>query len=73
MGAYEKAFPEEISLQEMLALSAEADYDFLEISIDKTDKRLDRLYNQEIQGKLEWILRNSRVKIGSICLSALGT
>jgi L-ribulose-5-phosphate 3-epimerase UlaE len=57
----------------MLALSGEVGYDYFEISIDRTDKRIDRLYNSEIQDELEKTLKHSHVKIGSICLSALGT
>ena len=57
----------------MLSLSADFGYDFFEISIDRTDKRIDRLYNQEFQDELNRVLSSSLIKIGSICLSALGT
>ena len=73
VGSYEKAFPEEVTLPEMLMMSAEAGYDFFEISIDRTDKRIDRLYNHEFQHDLDLLLHDGHIKIGSICLSALGT
>lgn len=73
IGSYEKAFPEELTLQEMLKLSYECGYDFFEISIDRTDKRINRLYDYEFQKDLQSILDESHISIGSICLSALGT
>lgn len=73
IGAYEKAFPEECSLEEMLRLASEVGYDFFEMSIDRTDARISRLYDECFMEELETILRNSPIKIGSICLSALGT
>lgn len=73
VGSYEKAFPEDVTLQEMLTLSAASGYDFFEISIDRTDKRIARLYSQDFQLELEILLKSSPIKIGSICLSALGT
>lgn len=73
VGSYEKAFPEEVSLSDMLSTSAVCGYDFFELSIDRSDKRIDRLYNWEFHKKLISILNNSPIGIGSICLSALGT
>ena len=73
VGSYEKAFPDTVSLQEMLIISAESGYDFFEISIDRTDERISRLYSQEFQDDLLRITDNSPIPIGSICLSALGT
>lgn len=73
IGSYEKAFPEGTTLQDMLDLSADAGYDFFEISIDRTDGRISRLYDKDFQRELSNILFNSKIKIGSICLSALGT
>lgn len=73
IGSYEKAFPEEVSLRDMLCVSKDTGYDFFEISIDRTEKRIKRLYCDEFWMELETILHNSPLKIGSICLSALGT
>jgi len=73
VGSYEKAFPDTVSLQEMLIISAESGYDFFEISIDRTEERISRLYSQEFQDYLFRITANSPIPIGSICLSALGT
>lgn len=73
IGSYEKAFPEDISIQQMINMSAEYGYDFFEISIDRTENRINRLYDKEFQNQLENILRQSPIKIESVCLSALGT
>ena len=73
VGAYEKAFPDDVTMQEMLTISAKCGYDFFEISIDRTDKRIDRLYSQSFQNDLVKVLQDSPIPIGSICLSALGT
>ena len=34
VGSYEKAFPEDVSLRDMMLMSAGTGYDFFEISID---------------------------------------
>ncbi len=73
IGSYEKAFPEEISIGEMLSISANLGYDFFEMSIDRSDKRIERLYSFRFQDELKKTLQESEIKIGSICLSALGT
>lgn len=38
-----KAWPSELSLREMAFMAKEAGYDFLELSIDETEERLNRL------------------------------
>jgi L-ribulose-5-phosphate 3-epimerase len=43
LGIYEKALPAELSWEERLSQAAKAGYDFVEMSIDDTDKRLSRL------------------------------
>jgi L-ribulose-5-phosphate 3-epimerase len=43
VGIYEKAFPSHLSWEERLRLAAEAGYDFVEMSIDESKIRLDRL------------------------------
>ena len=43
LGLYEKSMPSELSLREMAFMAKEAGYDFLELSIDETEERLNRL------------------------------
>jgi L-ribulose-5-phosphate 3-epimerase len=44
VGIYEKAFPEEYSLEQILASAKQAGYDFVEISIDENPARLEKLF-----------------------------
>lgn len=43
IGLYEKAMPPNLTWREKLAFAKEAGYDFVEISIDEKDEKLDRL------------------------------
>lgn len=73
IGMYEKAVPEEYSVPQMLILAKEAGYDFFEISIDRTEKRISRLYDEEYQHELLDAAAYAGMPIRSLCLSALGT
>ena len=73
LGIYEKAFPEELSLFEMISASKKAGYDFFEISIDRTEKRINRLYDDALINKLVSFCTGVSFRIESIGLSALGT
>ncbi len=44
VGVYEKAFPAEYSWEDLLASAKRAGYDFVEMSIDESPARLERLY-----------------------------
>ncbi len=74
IGLYEKALPAEWSWERRLAATAEAGYDFAEISIDESDERLSRLDWRPIErGALRRAIENSGVRILTMCLSALRT
>ena len=73
IGAYEKAFPEQYELGEMLQMAKDTGYDFFEISIDRTDKRISRLYDETYQNYLLEQMKDKDFRIESICLSALTT
>ena len=73
IGLYEKAIPEQFSIPEMLTISKEAGYDFFEISIDRTDKRINRLFDNRFQDIIRYAMMDANITIGSMCLSALGT
>jgi len=70
LGLYEKSMPDSLSLPEKLQETCGAGFDFLELSIDESDEKLDRLdwNNAEIND-----LRSAAMDIGipvySICLS----
>ena len=73
IGAYEKAFPNKTSIYDMLSLSRKFNYDFFEISIDRTEQRISRLYEKKFWEECIDASRNSGIPIGSMCLSALST
>lgn len=73
IGIYEKAFPEDMELEAMLNLAKESGYDFFELSIDRTDKRIERVYNSEFADTLCSICKRVDFRIMHIGLSALGT
>lgn len=70
LGIYEKAMPDDLSFGERLALAKEAGFDFLEISIDETDKRLSRLCWSAGQiRELYAVSRDCGILIDTMCLS----
>ncbi len=70
VGLYEKALPAEWSWERRLAATAEAGYDFAEISIDETDERLARLdWAATERAALRRAIANSGVRILTMCLS----
>lgn len=73
VGVYEKAFPESLTVQEMLVCAREAGYDFFEISIDRTDQRIGRLYSPEFEDSLKSTDSQTMVPVYSMGLSAIGT
>lgn len=73
IGIYEKAIPESYEMYSMLKFARDAGYDFFEISIDKTDQRIHRLYDDSFARELIGIQQDIGLGIGSMCLSALST
>lgn len=70
LGIYEKALPKNISWTERFDLAKKFGFDFIEMSIDETDERLERLDWGKAE-RLEVIkaMYESGIKIFSICLS----
>ncbi|WP_151409607.1 L-ribulose-5-phosphate 3-epimerase [Anaerococcus sp. Marseille-P9784] len=68
LGIYEKALPNSLSLDQKLKLAKEIGFDQLEISIDESDEKLNRLYDGTSD-----ILKKSQVacdmRIRTMCLS----
>ena len=70
VGLYEKALPAEWSWERRLAATAEAGYDFAEISIDESDQRLARLdWGAAERAALRRAMAHSGVRILTMCLS----
>lgn len=70
LGIYEKALPKNISWNERLLLAKKLGFDFVEMSIDETDERLDRLdWTREERKEIREAIYETNVKILSICLS----
>lgn len=73
VGVYEKAFPEQLSIEEMLFLSKNAKYDYFELSIDRTEKRINRLNDKQYIYDINKAIDKIGIPISSIGVSALGT
>lgn len=71
VGLYEKALPKNLSWEDRLTITRQAGFDFLEISIDDTDERLERLsWSKEQKNEIKDLIINTGVRIQSLSLSA---
>lgn len=70
LGIYEKSMPTELSWEEKLNLINTIGFDFVEISIDETDAKLSRLYDQTEVCEIKHAMKSTGVMIKSMCLSA---
>lgn len=71
IGIYEKALSDNLGWEEKLLIASDCGYDFMEISIDESDKRLNRLYwNKEEKDSLKAAISKTGLPISSMCLSA---
>jgi len=71
IGLYEKALPVSLSWEERLIFARDAGYSFMEISIDETDERIERLkWDTAKKKSLREITENIGVPILTMCLSA---
>lgn len=70
LGLYEKSMPENLSLLEKLQLAAMTGYDYVELSIDESDKKLARLdWKSEEIFDLKQSMFYTGIRFESICLS----
>ena len=70
LGIYEKSMPGFLSLEEKLKLAGEAGYDFLEISIDETEEKLQRLeYGEAERRDIRAAMERTGIPIRTMCLS----
>ena len=71
VGLYEKALPKTLSWNERLNLTRSTGFDFLEMSIDDTDERLERLnWDRQKRKDLKSLVEGTGIKIQSLSLSA---
>lgn len=71
LGIYEKAINCKFSWEEKIIITANAGFKFIELSIDETDTRIQRLdWREEKIKELKNLLKLHNVEINSICLSA---
>jgi len=70
LGCYEKAMPNHLGLKEKLHFAKSCNYDYLEISIDESDEKLNRLdYSDEQINQLKMDMIEFNVPILTMCLS----
>ena len=70
LGLYEKATPDSLSWTERLAAARRAGFDFLEISIDESPRRLSRLeYKSAVHSELSAAMQETGLPIRTMCLS----
>lgn len=69
LGLYEKAMPDNLSWLERFDLAKELGFDFVEISIDETDERLNRLSDLNEIETIKDAMEKTGMSIRSMCLS----
>ena len=71
VGIYEKAFPDEYSWEQILTSAKLAGYDFVEMSIDESQNRLDRLHwSHSERTALRRAIFNSGIPVWGMGVSA---
>lgn len=70
LGLYEKAMPGELNWKEKLTAAKEAGYDFVEISIDESEEKLERL-DMPVRERLKLVelMSETGMPIRTMCLS----
>ena len=70
IGLYEKAMPGTLSWKEKMLAAKKAGYDFIEISIDETDEKLNRLdMSRDERIELLFLMFETGIPIRTMCLS----
>ena len=72
IGLYEKAMPDSLSWKEKLLAAKEAEYDYVELSVDATERRIKRTdLTKEERLELVSLMYETGMPIRSMCISAL--
>jgi L-ribulose-5-phosphate 3-epimerase/hexulose-6-phosphate isomerase len=70
IGIYEKAIPNHFDWEDKIKIAKTAGFDFIEMSVDESDERLNRLnWTKEERYSLKSLLNEHNMKIQSMCLS----
>lgn len=70
IGIYEKAIPNSFDWKEKIEIAKAAGFDFIEISIDESDERLERLeWSKSKRKEIRDLLYENDMYINSMCLS----
>lgn len=69
LGVYEKSMPNEWTIAQKLTLSQQADFDYMEISIDETDEKLERLTSNAFKLDTLSAIQSTGQPIRTMCLS----
>ncbi len=70
LGLYEKALPKAMSWEEKFQMAQNAGFDYIEISIDETDEKLDRLnWSKKTRFENLAVAHSYGMEFGSMCLS----
>ena len=70
LGMYEKSMPMTLNWEEKLTACKNAGFDWVEISIDETDEKINRLYDREQIEEIKAAIRKTGVPIYTMCFSA---
>ena len=70
LGMYEKSMPSNLSWKEKLEACKEANFDWVEISIDETDEKINRLYDLDTIDEIKQAIKETGVPIYTMCFSA---
>ncbi|MCD7764722.1 MAG: L-ribulose-5-phosphate 3-epimerase [Lachnospiraceae bacterium] len=72
LGLYEKAMPSDLSWEEKLLAAKDAGFDYVELSIDATEDKIERIYMPKAE-RLEMIrtMYETELPIRTMCVSAL--
>lgn len=69
LGIYEKAMPESFSFADKLKTAVAAGFDYLEISIDESDKKLSRVLDGKVKKDIIGDIRSGSLPVKTMCLS----
>ncbi|MCR4633332.1 MAG: L-ribulose-5-phosphate 3-epimerase [Erysipelotrichaceae bacterium] len=70
LGMYEKSMPMTLTWEEKLNACKNAGFDWVEISIDETDKKIGRLYDRDTIEEIKQAIKTTGVPIYTMCFSA---
>ncbi|MBN2604629.1 MAG: L-ribulose-5-phosphate 3-epimerase [Bacilli bacterium] len=70
IGIYEKAIPNRLDWETKIFIAKSAGFDFIEMSVDESTERLERLdWDQQTRSNLVALLDKNKMAIDSMCLS----